>query len=121
MKNRGGKSGRTVPHSCSVHLHGHGPHGFLLDDDGALRLAEDGGGAGLVLVALPAGALDVGDVEAAEVLDVVVGSDDGDVDVGAGAHVVEDAGGDGVADELLGLLFLEITNENTLQAFRTEN
>ena len=39
-----------------------------------------------------------------EVSDVVSGFDDGDVDVGSGAHVVDDAGGDGVADQLLGVL-----------------
>ena len=38
---------------------------------------------------------------------MVVGLDHAEVDVAPGTHVVEDAGGDGVADELLGLFLLK--------------
>ena len=46
------------------------------------------------------------DVVSPEVLDLVLGPDDAEVHVGAGAHVVEDAGSDGVANELLGAVDL---------------
>lgn len=49
--------------------------------------------------------LPVGHVVGPEEIQLVL-ADDADVDVAAGAQVVEDAGGDGVAHELLGLLLL---------------
>jgi len=38
-----------------------------------------------------------------DVFDLVAGLDDANVDVGPGSHVVQDAGGDSVADQLLRL------------------
>ena len=43
-----------------------------------------------------------------EVIDLVSSLDDGQVDVAAGAHVVSDTGGDGVANQLLAFLLAHV-------------
>ena len=43
-----------------------------------------------------------------DVIDLVSGLEDADVDVGARAHVVQDAGRDRVPDQLLRLLFAHV-------------
>ena len=81
-------------------LHGHCFDADFLDHDGPRydRFRDHSGCALLVFVLLVPLPLDVGDIESSEILNVVVGLDNAEVDVATGTHVVEDARSDGVAD-----------------------
>ena len=92
-------------------FHGHGLGHALLDDDGPHFGREHGRGALGVGVLLLPDALLIGDLVATEVIDLIVGPNHAEVHVGAGAHVVEDTGGDGVADQLLRGILLKFSQQ----------
>ncbi len=55
-----------------------------------------------------------------KVIDLVSGLDNGQVDVAARAHVVSDAGGDGVANQLLAFLLAHVRLPAELLNLRRE-
>ena len=87
-------------HLLDIHV----PPDVALADD---LLVQDGSGAPLEGVALRLGGPLVG-LHVAPVQGGLLLGDDGDVDVGAGAQVVEDAGLDGLAAQLDGLVAREV-------------